>query len=49
MYIDSLTIAAAVIFFAALTVFVRFCIVKTCGLLPPEEGDKATAASEKHS
>ena len=32
MYIDSLTLVAVVVFIVALAAFVRFCIIKVCGL-----------------
>ena len=37
MYIDSLTITALVIFFGALYLFVRFCVIKICGMTQVEE------------
>ena len=32
MYIDSLTIAALLVFVVTVAAFVRFCLVKVCGL-----------------
>jgi len=32
MYIDSLTITALILFVVAISVFVRYCMIKYCGL-----------------
>jgi hypothetical protein len=32
MYIDSFTVTALVVFIVMLAVFVRFCMVKVCGM-----------------
>lgn len=42
MYIDSLTIAALVLFVVAISAFVRFCIVKYCGLTSAGKDDSVT-------
>jgi hypothetical protein len=39
MYIDSLTITALVVFFIMLAVFVRFCMVKVCGMTATHKQD----------
>jgi hypothetical protein len=42
MYIDSLTIAALVLFIVAMYAFVRFCMVKYCGLTSASKDDSST-------
>lgn len=32
MYIDNLTISALIIFFGALYLFIRYCVINVCGL-----------------
>jgi hypothetical protein len=47
MYIDSLTIAALVLFIVAISAFVRFCMVKHCGLTSAGKDDSATATTRE--
>ena len=50
MYIDSLTVAAVVIFFVAIAAFVRFCIIKACGLsVGRKTGKEAESMQEKRT
>jgi hypothetical protein len=37
MYLDSLTVTALVIFVGALWMFIRFCMVRVCGLKSAEK------------
>ena len=48
MYIDSLTIAALVLFVVAITAFVRFCIVKFCGLTSANKDDSVTLTTREN-
>ena len=50
MYIDSLTVAAVVIFLVAVAAFVRSCIIKACGLTAGRKADKdAESMQEKRA
>jgi len=40
MYIDSFTVTALVVFIIMLAVFVRFCMVKVCGMAAMHRHDK---------
>jgi hypothetical protein len=40
MYIDSLTIAAGVVFVIALAALIRFCIVGICGMSSADDHNK---------
>ena len=40
MYIDSLTIAALIVFFGALALFVNFCLIRVCGLIDDQPTDE---------
>jgi len=44
MYIDSLTIAAALLFLVAFAMFIRFCIFKTCGLGKRRDADNGASS-----
>ncbi|MGB5260298.1 MAG: hypothetical protein WBO34_07215 [Gammaproteobacteria bacterium] len=46
MYIDSLTIAALVLFIVAMYAFVRFCMVKYC-MLTSVGKDDSTAVTKR--
>jgi hypothetical protein len=39
MYIDSLTITALVIFIGALYLFIRFCMLRICGMKVPDNDE----------
>ena len=45
MYIDSLTVTALVLFVAALAFFIRFCLVKVCGLMEGQSTDEDQSAN----
>ena len=45
MYIDSLTIAALVLFIVAVSAFVRFCVLKHCGLTSANKDGSVTATT----
>ena len=49
MYIDSLTVAALVLFIVAISAFVRFCVLKHCGLTSAgkDGGDTATTREKQ--
>jgi hypothetical protein len=48
MYIDSLTITALVLFVVAISVFVRFCMIRHCGLNPLDKrGGRSTTTRER--
>ena len=47
MYIDSLTVAALVLFVVAISVFVRYCVLKHCGLTSAGKDDGATATTRE--
>lgn len=50
MYFDSLTVTALVIFLGALWLFIRFCMVRVCGLKSAEKqvtrGEESKAGSQ---
>ena len=50
MYIDSLTVAAVIIFLVAVAAFVRACIIRACGLTAGRKTDKnAESMREKRA
>lgn len=48
MYMDSLTITALVIFAVSFGVFVKFCILRICGM-PAERADRGMADKDDSS
>ena len=50
MYIDSLTIAALLVFVVTVAAFVRYCLVKVCGLTSAaNKREESGATSEKQA
>lgn len=49
MYIDSLTITALLIFLGALYLFIRFCMVRVCGLKPADKAKSGQSMQEGKS
>ena len=50
MYIDSFTVAAMIIFVVTVAAFIRYCLVKACGLKSGNrEADDSETTCEKHS
>ncbi len=47
MYIDSLTVAALVLFVVAISAFVRFCMLKHCGLTSAGKDDSVTMTTRE--
>jgi hypothetical protein len=47
MYIDSLTITALIIFIGALYLFIRFCMIKVCGMKVPDNEPSAVKVSRR--
>jgi hypothetical protein len=50
MYLDSLTVTALIIFVGALWMFIRFCLVRVCGLKTAETqvtNDEESAADRQ--
>lgn len=48
MYIDSLTITALILFVVAISAFVRFCMIKYCGLTTANKrGGRSTTTRER--
>ncbi len=49
MYIDSLTITALVIFFAALVLFINYCLFKVCGMVERQSDEDKPASQSPGS
>jgi len=49
VYIDSLTIAALIVFIGALALFVNFCLIKVCGLIEGQPNDEDPTDGVPHA